>query len=481
MEHNELRKKLKKYGYTRKTECLSEFSNKTVLRRKFTAKSLNHTNLCNSPVIATNFNNAALTGSYFNNCDFRNCHMDMSDFEYCEFYNCYFTSKHTVISSFNESNFLDTVFENISFSGCSFAGSFFENCTFKNVTIEYTTFENSIFRNCIFQDMNMKVLNLDYIEFENPKMNCVVLPLEQIAHSIGLLEYCKQTDDNISIGSDSTIILTKEEYWEKVIPLLEREYLYSKEYFPLSNIYLAKMEYEKANEVLHHGLQDAVSKRDFRILKFYCKLIKKSHYFDSHALHSFYHSICRLSPNPIIIENNSLLRGYIRNIAEIKNILFDSTRKPTLHMALLTNLSSKQHDHIGKLLSQLFGITKMGHFKIPNNTSLKVSENSPLIIDLDVAGEEENIACIFSILLYLSNTKCDIPFLDMDNININEKKFVQLKEQAEQCRLSCIELNITMELVECYFENCMQIISSNQNVYYYNSNLKQYQRRLKGI
>lgn len=481
MEYNELRKKLRKYGYTRKTERLSELSNKTINRRKFSDKSLNHTSLWNSTIIGTNFKNAALTGSYFNNCQFRNCNMDMSDFEYCEFYKCYFTSKRTVISSFNESNFLDTSFENISFSGCSFSGSFFENCAFEKVKIEFTTFENSLFRNCIFRNMDMKVLNLDYIEFENPQMDNVILPLEQIAHSIGLLEYCMYTTDNILIGSDSDIVLSKEEYLNQVIPLLEEEYIHSKEYFPLSNIYLVEKKYEQAYEVLHQGLYDAVAKRDFRMLKFYCKLIKGSRCYDSHALHSFYHSICRLSPNPHNVENNSLLRGYIRNIGEIKNILFDSTKRPTLHMAILTNLSSKQHDCIGKLISQLFGIAKMDFFKIPNRASLKVTENSPLLIDMDIVGEEENIAYLFPILLSLSDTSCENPLLNINDLNMNLKEYTQLQEQANQCHSSCIGLGITLTLVEYYFENCTQIIPSDQDIYYYNSNFKGYQKYLNGI
>lgn len=481
MEYNILRKRLKKYGYTRKTDRLSELSNKVISRKKFSDKSLNHTRLWNSSVIGTNFNNAALTGSYFNKCQFRNCNMNMSDFEYCEFYKCRFISKHTVISSFNESNFLETSFENISFSGCTFSGAFFENCRFTNIKVKFTTLENAIFSNCIFQDMDMKVLNLDYVEFENPQMNNVILPLEQITHSIGLLEYCKNTTDNILIGSDSDIILSKEEYWSQVIPLLEEEYIHSEEYFPLSNIYLTQKKYEQAYESLHQGLSDAVAKRDFRMLKYYCKLIKVSRCYDSHALHSFYHSICRLSPNPNIAENNSLLRGYIRNIGDIKNILFDSTKRPTLHMTILTNLSSKEHEHIGKLISQLFGITKMNYFKAPNKASLKVTENSPFLIDMKIVGEEENIAYLFPILLSLSDTSHENQLLSINNSNMNLKEYSQLENQAKQCCSFCLQLGITLTLVEYYFENCTQIVPSNQNIYYYNSNLRQYHKYLNGI
>lgn len=481
MEYNELRKKLKRYGYTRKTDRLSELSNKTVIRRNFADKSLNRTYLSNSPVMGTNFNNAAMTGSYFNNCQFRNCHMYMSDLEYCEFYKCFFTSKHAIVSSFNESNFLESIFDDVSFSSCAFSGSFFEKCTFRNVKIEFTTFENSLFKNCSFENIDMKILNFDFIEFENPKMDNVTLPLEQITHSIGLLEYCMHTTDNILIGSDSNVVLTKEEYYNQVIPLLVEEYIHSEEYFPLSNIYLAQKEYEKAYKVLHQGLCDAVAKRDFRMLKFYCKLIKANHCFDSHMLHSFYHSICRLAPNPAISENNSLLRGYIRNIAEIKNILFDSTKKPALHMSLLTNLSSKQNSLIGKVISHLLEITKMNQFKIPNRAGIKVTENSPLLIEMDIVGEEENIACLFPILLSLSNANCEMPLLGMCTFDTGTKEYAQLEKQAERCHSSCVELGISLTWVEYYFENCPQIIPSNKSAFYYNSNLKQYSKHLNGV
>lgn len=481
MEYEELRKKLKKYGYTRKTARLSELSNGTVCRRNFSDKSLNHTRLLNSTVTGTNFYNAALTGSYFQNCEFRNCNMNMSDFEYCEFYRCCFKSKKDIIGSFNESNFIETEFYDITFSSCSFSGAFFENCKFVNTKMEFTTFENALFRNCEFKDINMSVLNLDYVEFENPRMDNVILPMEQIPHSIGILEYSINTADAIRVGSDSNVELSIEEYWNEVIPLLKEEYHYTKEYFPLANIYLAQKEYEKAIQVLHYGLENAVSNRDFRMLKFYCKLIKTANCFESHILHNFYHSICRLSPNPYRSENSSLLRGYIRNIGEIKNILFDSTKKPTLHMALLTNLSAKQNEHTGKLISWLFNITKMGEFPMPNKASLKITENSPLLIDIDIIGEEENIALLFPVLLSLSDSKCELPLLNMDRLSKDTIQYSRLTEHANQCHSSCNQLGISLVIFEYYFENCNEILSPDQNIYYYNSNLKQYSRSICGI
>ncbi len=480
MEYDELRKKLKKYGYTRKNGRLSELSNKVVSRRKFSNKTLNGTRLLNSQVTSTSFDNAALTGSYFYNCRFRNCIMDMADFEYCEFYECILTSKYKVSASFNESNFINTEFTDITFESCSFSGALFENCLFENVKIEFTTFENSIFRNCSFKSMDMKVLNFDYVEVDNPKMDQVILPIEQIPKSIGFLDYCQNTADNITFGSDSGVILTKEEYWNQVIPLLEEEYAYTKSYFPLANIYITKKEYEKAIKILHEGLEDAVVNRDFRMLKFYCKLIKSSHCFDSHELHSFYHSICRLSPHPGNGENTSLLRGYVRNIGEIKNILFGSTKKPVLHMAFLTNLSSRDKNPLGKLISWIFDISKMGDFKAPNKASLKISENSPLMIDVDILGEEENLACLFHILLSLSDTQCEIPFISMDSLKIESEKYTQLEEQAWQYRSSCVGMGVTLTVIEYYFENCMVILPPDKNIYYYNSNLKQYNKHISG-
>jgi uncharacterized protein YjbI with pentapeptide repeats len=480
MEYEELRKKLKKYGYTRKTQRLSEFSNKTVTKIDFSDKSLNHSRLCNSSIVRTNFNNAALTGSYFYNCEFLNCKMKMNDLEYCEFFDCSFTSKYAVVSSFNESNFIKTTFKKISFSGSSFSGAFFDGCTFENVKIEFSTLENSLFRNCNFCNMDMKVLNLDYTEFENPQMDNVVLPLEQITHCIGLLYYCKTTSDNIIIGSDSSVVLSKEEYWENVIPLLEEEYTISEDFFPLANIYLVKQEYTKANDVIHQGLTHAVTNRDFRTIKFYCKLIKSSEHTEPHELHSFYHTICRLSPNPNIVKESSLLRGYIRNIGEIKNILFDSTKKATLHMTFLTNILSEEHNRIGKIISSLFDISKMKEFKIPNMVKCKISPNSPLLIDLTIEGEEENIVGLFPILLSITNTNRDMPTIKTKELEIDLQEYSQLEKRAQLCRSFCIELGVVLNLVEYYFENCTQIIPSYQNMYFYNSNLSQYNRYING-
>ncbi len=480
MKYDALRKKLKKYGYTRKTERLSEFSNKPVYKMNFSNKSLNHTRLCNSIITGTNFNNAALTGSYFKSCEFINCKMKMSDLEYCEFFDCYFKSKNTVVSSLNESNFIKTSFEKITFSGSSFSGSFFDECTFENVKIDFSTLENSLFRNCTFCNMDMRVINLDYTEFENPHMENVVLPLEQITHSIGLLSYCKTTSDNISIGSDSPEVLSKEEYWENVIPLLEEEYNVTKEFFPLANIFFVRQEYRKANEAIYKGLTQAVADRDFRTIKFYCKLIKSYKHAEPHELHTFYHTICRLSPNPNIQKESSLLRGYIRNIGEIKNILFDSTKNPTLHMTFLTNILSEENNRIGGIISSLFGIAKMKNFKTPNTVKCRITPNSPLLIDIIIEGEEANIICLFPILISITNMNVDLPILNTKKLEINSQKYSQLEQQAQLCQNFCAKLGIVINLVEYYFENCTQIIPSSQNIYFYNSNLRQYNRYING-
>lgn len=478
MEHNYLMRKLKQYGYTRKISRLSMFSNKPILKKDFKDKSLNHTRLANSIIKKTNFNNAALTGSYFNNCEFHDCDMNMADFEYCEFYKSLFTSQNKLICSFNESNFLDTEFKDVVLSGCSFSGSYFENCLFDNVTIEFTTFENVIFRNCRFRNMDMKVLNFNYVEFEKPQMEDVILPLEQIPHTIGLLKYCIHTTDKIRLGSDTLNNLSIDDYVKKVIPLLKQEYEYTKEYFPLANIYLAQEDYQNAFDILHQGLGDAVSKRDFRTLKFYCKLIVRSQRYSSKDLHGFYNFICRLSP--YIDANSSLMRSYVRNIGEIKNILFSSTKKAALHMTFFADYPRGHISRIGEFFLRLLDITRMEHLEFPNISSVKIERNSPLLITADVSGEAENIACLLPQLLSLSHMECDSPLLktNHDTCNYPSKQMEPLSVLTNQCLAFFNESGINLTVVEYYLENCAEILYDGECLYYYNNNLYAYDNLL---
>lgn len=476
MNYKEIKKELKKYGYTRSSDCLSKMSNGPIIKKNFSDRSLNHTRLLNSTITKTNFNNAAMTGSYFNNCEFKNCKMNMTDFEYCEFYDCTFYSRHKVICSFNESNFLNVHFNYITFSGCSFSGVLFENCKFDNVKIEFTTLENALFRNCTFCNMDMKVLNLNYVEFETPKMDNTILPLEQIPHAIGVLEYCMHTTDNVKVASDTAISFSMETYLSEVIPLLEEEYEYKEDYFPLANICLANGKYEKAYKFLHKGLETAVAKRDFRMLKFFCRLILNSHRFNVHDLHGFYHSICRLSPQGKT--NSSLMRNYVRNIGEIKNILFDSTKQSALHITFLTNLSSKQSGRLGELLSRILGMIKAEKFDFPNTPAIKITENSPLLIEISVHGTEENIALLLPALLSLANTECQIPMLTSETSSHPIELYRELENLSDEYHTFCTNMNIVLTTVEYYLENCSGILPPDQNVYYYNSDLKQYNKLL---
>lgn len=476
MQYTYLRRKLKKYGYTRKATQLSMLSNQSIIRRNFKDKSLNHTHLTNSDIQNSNFDNAALTGSYFNKCDFVNCKMNMTDFEYCEFYRCSFMSKHTVVCSFNESNFLNTEFKDITFSCCSFSGSLFENCTFNNVKIEFTTLENVIFRNCKFSKMDMKVLNFNFVEFDGLTMEDVILPLEQIPYAIGMLEYCMSRPDRVTLGSDTITDLSITDYIDKVLPLLEEEFEYTKDYFPLANIYLAQLEYYKAYDALYNGLEDSISKRDFRTLKFYCKLIVKSQRFSSKDLHEFYNRICRLSPHGK--GNNSLTRGYIRNIADIKNILFDSAKKSSMHITFLAEYSSQNISRIGELLLQLLGLSRMESFRFPNTSSIKISKNSPLFISIDVCGCVENIAYLLPELLSLSNTNCNNYPLQLKSSALEEKDYGRHRTLMDGCHASCIQFGITLTIVEYYLENCEDILYDEENIYYYNCDMMKYSNLL---
>lgn len=469
MQYTYLRRKLRKYGYTRKATQLSILSNKPIIKKNFKDKSLNHTYLTNSNIENSNFDNAALTGSNFNNCNFVNCRMDMTDFEYCEFYRCSLMSKHTVGCSFNESNFLYTEFKDITFSCCSFSGSLFENCMFNNVKIELTTLENVIFRNCTFSNMDMKVLNFNFVEFDGLTMEDVVLPLEQIPYAIGMLKYCMSRPDKVTLGSDTITNLSILDYIDKVLPLLEEEFQYTKEYFPLANIYLAQAEYIKAFDALHSGLEDVIAKRDFRTLKFYCKLIVQSQKFSSMDLHGFYNQICRLSPHGN--DNNSLTRGYIRNIADIKNILFDSAKKSSMHITFLVEYASKSRKHMGELLLQMLGLSRMENFQFPNTSCIKISKNSPLFISIDVCGCVENIAYLLPELLSLSDGHCNNHQFKIDPVAFGEKDYGQHRALINECRTSCIQFGIVLTIVEYYLENCEDILYDEENIYYYNSDM----------
>lgn len=462
MTYGRTLKKSKETSNNKSSSVLAEYSNCVLIEEDFSNQNINHTILKSSKIIRSNFNKASLTGSIFNECEFIDCLMNVPDLEYCKFYDCKFRSntRRRFVASINNSTFIRTHFTKATFYGCSFAESYFEECRFDMTKLEYSALENAVYRFCEFIGMNFNNSNLQFSEWEGNTFSKCIMSINQPAYMIGGLEICTTKDSGVQFISSDESMYSSKEYIDRILPSLLTEYSDREEYFPVANIYIFQKNYVEAMRILKKGVIQAISYRDFRMLKFYCKLIVHAKVFDSHTLYDFYHCICRLLPQGQ--NSNAEMHFYMRNIGEIKSILFQSSKRPSLHMSFITNIFSKNADKVGSTIERLFRIAKMNGL---NQCEILLSENSPLIIDINIHGAEENIQLLLTTLVSLTTTELSYTY---NLVPPSEEMKDEIAEFQEQCK----QLNISLTLAEYYLENCQFILQSTKIPYFYNGSIR---------
>ncbi len=440
-----------------KTKILEEtpvnISNKTTVNDNFYRKDMDHTISNNNHYLKANFDYAASTGSLYKHDIFENCSMYQTDFEYCQFEDCCFSSKKKVVSSFNCSDFIMTSFRDINFKACTFTGTLFDNCKFDNVDIQSSTLENALFDNCSFKHMNLSRLNMSFAQFVNPKMDEVTLSALQIPYIFGCMKYLKNTNDNIKISISKELISISQYFETEIFKLIEKwesQVLYDyKLYFPLANIYIALGNYNDAQKSLTQGITNAMSMSDYRMIKFYCKLISEVDAFDKNQRHKFYNLIkCFSNSND---KNISVQRSFLRNIAEIKSLLFSNNKKSNLKLKFLTNIGIYDSQKLQNIIEHIFSISKMKYKGFSNEVEITIAQNSPLTISIHVTSDEENIYYILNQLIDISN-KTTLKEILKDNILLkycNNEVCNQTSELVEFCSDNSINLTI----LEYFLEN----------------------------
>ena len=403
----------------------------------FTNISLTHSRFHNCIFENISFERAAATGSIFEDCKFINCNFKDADMEFCELRHCEITIPAVYGCSFNNSNFIDTNFKDTNFIGCTFTGAFIESSHINNVKIEYSTLEGTCFTNCTFNNLDWRELNLEYSEFVNPKMDNVVLPFFQIPYIFGILAYISNTRDNVRISNDRTDI-SLDEYFSQGIPFLIKDYRASKQFFPLSNIclYGRTVDYNKAFEYLAMHVSELSMIRDFRGIKFCCKLISMCPMVEEKHLNKLYKIITNadVSINP----NSAEMKSFARNIGEIRSMLFSRKKEPGLNIKLGTNIGIEYSLRFSNLINQFQSIAKPNHTD-RIQTSITLSYNSPLIIEINITGD----VTLFATILY--------SFLILTGVPLKKcHQYPLIKSLKHQCDNICFDAsNILISLAEC--------------------------------
>lgn len=460
-------KDLSVLGYDREDLNNSKVDFSDPQNKDLSYKSINHSLVKNSYIRDINFDFAAATGSLYKKCIFFNCSMYQTDFEFCHFDNCTIKSNKKVVSSFNNTNFLDTIIEDAVFEACTFTGAFFDNCTFKNVKIINSTLEGAYFNNCKFYNVDLREINMEYISIISPKMDNVILPFAQIPFMFGCLQYISEANEQIKISSKDNKTISAKYYLNVAIPKLieywENSRKENSEFnFPLANIYISQGNLICAAKCIYDGLRFSLIEEDYRMIKFYCKLLSDCDILKPKVKELFYALINNVASKKEM--NDAKTRSFIRNIGEIRASLFELKKETTLYVKFVTNLSFNDPQKVGEYLEKLFSISKMKYKNLSNEVVFEVSENSPFTIGISINGPEENVISLLSIFSQIGNMNsksCGQELITVDNIVL---------QKSEELISACNRDNVELTLVEYNIENSPLCDKNGFLTFYYNVN-----------
>lgn len=383
-------KSLADYGFAHRPK-LGDGSESCYDGKNYSYASINGCRQHKGTFNRTDFQYAAITGSIFTECTFYETFLDNADLEFCNFSNCEFINEKLSGVSFNNSDFIGTNFTNVSMKSVTLTGCLLDECSLDNVEISSSTLENACFKKCRLKNMDLRNLNMEFMEFIEPNMDNVTLPSSQVPYMFGCLEYLLKEPDNVFLSSKDNNKITVKEYLEEYLPLLKEHYKEEKEFFPLANIYMAESivkndgsAYTQALDAILNGIMQNNTQQDYRLLKFYMKLITDCKTINNKVRHKLYNAICTLNNDNE--SQSTAARNYRKHIAEIESYLFSNGHKVS-SIKYITNVVIG-HPELGGVLHKLYEISR---FDNKDHIEITLSQNSPLCIEIKFFGDENKI------------------------------------------------------------------------------------------
>ncbi len=436
--------------------------------KDYTNKGIRRSRISSRKFLQTIFKNTAAAGSNFYSCTFDNCQIINANFQECTFIKSRIINnpdnKPIVHSNYNESLFADefvlenNIFQHSVFYNTTFIGGRIENVTFYSCTLEGTTFSDVLMKNVTFSD-----LNIDYAIFENVKMQNVILPFSQICYTFGLLNYLKNTTDEVYITSaaEKKGYITKKEFMD-LIPHFIKYYKETKDFFPLANIYFFVGDGKKAREAILEGILESVTETDFRRIKYLCKLIYVYGVFTYHERQEIsdfiYSRISFYDMEPALLYNYTVYKK------EIEGYLLSNNRKGivTAEINITTNVFPEEFEKLGLLLSTIEEIIEF-HKSPLEEHQIICKHNSAEALSLTIQEMLPNIIAIAS-MLYSVLIACytlENKRLDLKSKRINLKK-VQAQNELTALKTQLEIENLKQQLKSAQYENELKQIELDE-------------------
>lgn len=350
-------------------------------------------------LVECDFFEAGFAGSVFIGCVFEDCKFDYSNFQSCDFRNCtikYSRKEQQEVKSvnFSKSVFSNCTLLNIFFNSANLGENIFDNCRFENNKFRSVVLENTIIKNSFLSDIRFASQNFDFFTIENITTSNVVIPFPAMPCIINGLQYLYKTEDDIRFTSCGEGIkrISKSEY-VKLIDEFETYYIYTRNYFPLSNIMISQNRLQEAIYVTVLGIVEAIKLKNFRMIYQYCKLVQNNPQFNIQYRKKLYQEIqLAISQEDISIEEYEFLNMYID---KIKNLLLTQTTTPYLLLDVNSNIDSDEAEKTALFINQVEHLISI-YFDREEEHFLEIRHNSLENFIIQIAADPERLVAFLA-------------------------------------------------------------------------------------
>lgn len=377
----------------------------------------------NNATLTGNYSNSRISHHYFDDCKFEGAtlhritgagsifsavkfsntilsraNFQSSTFERCEFDQCQLDG-----SNFSENYFADSVWTDCSAEAFNMSGSYFKGCRF--IRTRPGNLAEACLDNVYFEDVRLANMNMEFSDFKTVQMNRAILAFSQMPYVFNGLQYLTHTSDDVSISShiNDKGCITVGEYMN-VLKDMEVFYSYRGEYFPLSNILLAFGRYEEAIAAILQGAASAAIQGDFRMCKYFCKLLTDEKYFNAKTLEEFYKRLCKVVQMHTFSDAEHF--QYTKYFPEIRAMLVENpSGYPHAALILKSKIEIHDSDQIIFMLNTLDELIHIGGLML-NKPGILLMHNSPTVFLVDLCGNPMSILAAAYLILSAFSSVC---------------------------------------------------------------------------
>lgn len=387
------------------------------------------------------------SGSIFSDVKFIETDLTHSLFQNSTLERCRFDTCQLDGSNMSECYIQETTWNECPSGIANMASSYLKNCQF--LSTKPGNLAESCLDNVYIENIRFTNINMEFASFKNIHMKDVVLPFSQMPYVFGGLEYLMGTVDSVRISSHINNLhsISLDEYID-VLKDMEVFYSYREEFFPLANIMLAFRHYDKALGAILFGIKHSAMQRDFRMCKYYCKMITENGNFSADTLKSLYQVLCDAAPVHVLTEPQYY--QYLQHMPDIRSMLVENpNRYPHMLLTLETNVNYQESAPVSILLTCLDELIHLdGSFLV--NPSISIKHNSPLEFVVSLCGTPLGMLAVAALVLSIISNVCKT-YNEVAKAIISTQTIIENTQKTKQTQLQ--EKKLSAEVAKLELEN----------------------------